>query len=42
MFFTWAFLELMAWFWVFVTVREERRELALRIQIRRAKEDERL
>jgi len=42
LFFTWAFLELICWFWVFLTVREERRELALRIQMRRAKEEERL
>jgi len=40
--FTWAFLEMVAWFWVFVTLREERREIAVRIAERRAAEDDRL
>ena len=35
-FFTWAFVELVTWFWIFVTLREERRELATRIAERRA------
>jgi hypothetical protein len=38
--FTWAFLEMMTWFWVFVTLREERREWAIRIQQKRAAEEE--
>jgi hypothetical protein len=28
--FTWAFVEMITWFWVFVTLREERRETAVR------------
>ncbi|PVH88260.1 hypothetical protein DL98DRAFT_508973 [Cadophora sp. DSE1049] len=38
--FTWAFVEMITWFWVFVTLREERREMALRIQQRRAAEED--
>lgn len=38
-FFTWAFVELVTWFWIFVTLREERREVAIRIAERRAAED---
>ncbi|KAG9248308.1 increased loss of mitochondrial DNA protein 1 [Calycina marina] len=40
--FTWAFLEMLTWFWVFLTLREERRELALRVQMKRASEENRL
>ncbi|KAH8754264.1 increased loss of mitochondrial DNA protein 1 [Hyaloscypha finlandica] len=40
--FTWAFVEMITWFWVFVTLREERREMAMRIAERRAAEDDRL
>jgi len=40
--FTWAFLEMLTWFWVFVTLREERRELALKVQRKRASEEDRL
>ncbi|KAE9381362.1 hypothetical protein N431DRAFT_392469 [Stipitochalara longipes BDJ] len=40
--FTWAFLEMVTWFWVFVTLREERREFAMRIAERRAADDDRL
>ncbi|KAF2262548.1 hypothetical protein CC78DRAFT_554521 [Lojkania enalia] len=29
--FTWAFLELATWFWVFVTLRDERRQRAMRL-----------
>lgn len=39
-FFTWAFVEVITWFWVFVTLREERREFAQRLAIRRAAEEE--
>lgn len=41
-FFTWAFVELITWFWVFVTLREERREMVQKIQERIAAEDDRL
>lgn len=37
--FTWAFVEMITWFWVFVTLREERSALALRIAQRRAADD---
>jgi hypothetical protein len=40
--FTWAFVEMITWFWVFVTLREERRDIALRIAQRRAAEEDRL
>lgn len=36
--FTWAFLEMITWFWVFVTLREERKEIAARQAERRAAE----
>ena len=29
--FTWAFVEMITWFWVFVTLREERRDAAIRL-----------
>ncbi|CZT03532.1 uncharacterized protein RCO7_06106 [Rhynchosporium graminicola] len=38
--FTWAFVEMITWFWVFVTLREERRDMVLRIQQRRAAEED--
>ncbi|TVY80387.1 hypothetical protein LSUE1_G003409 [Lachnellula suecica] len=41
-FFTWAFVEMITWFWAFITLREERRELALRIQQKVAAEADRL
>ncbi|KAL3417866.1 hypothetical protein PVAG01_10876 [Phlyctema vagabunda] len=40
--FTWAFLELIAWFWIFVSLREERRGIAQRVAQRRAAENDRL
>jgi hypothetical protein len=40
--FTFAFLEMVTWFWVFVTLREERSQFAMRIAERRAAEDDRL
>ncbi|KAE8452102.1 hypothetical protein EG329_001569 [Mollisiaceae sp. DMI_Dod_QoI] len=40
--FTWAFVEMITWFWIFVTLREERRETAIRIQQRRAAEEDML
>jgi hypothetical protein len=40
MVFSWAFLELVTWFWIFVTLREERREAAVKIAQRRAAQDE--
>ncbi|KAI9053440.1 hypothetical protein LZ554_002398 [Drepanopeziza brunnea f. sp. 'monogermtubi'] len=38
--FTWAFFEMITWFWVFVTLREERREMLARIQARKAAEED--
>jgi Increased loss of mitochondrial DNA protein 1 len=38
--FTWAFLEMITWFWLFVTLREERREFATRQAERRAAEND--
>jgi|TARA_R110002003_G_scaffold110_11_gene9329 cyanate permease len=40
--FTWGFLEMAAWFWVFVTLREERREKARKIVEKRQAEAARL
>ncbi|KAF2034681.1 hypothetical protein EK21DRAFT_56173 [Setomelanomma holmii] len=40
--FTWGFLEMAAWFWVFVTLREERREKARKIVEKRKAEADRL
>jgi len=40
--FTWAFVEMITWFWVFVTLREERRDRALKMQEKRAAEEDRL
>jgi hypothetical protein len=40
--FTWAFVELITWFWIYNTLREERREAALRAQRRREAEEDRL
>ncbi|KAH8676874.1 increased loss of mitochondrial DNA protein 1 [Tricladium varicosporioides] len=41
-FFTWAFMEMITWFWIFVTLREERREFMQKVERRRAAEDDRL
>jgi hypothetical protein len=38
--FSWAFLELVTWFWIFVTLREERREAAVKAARRKAAQDE--
>jgi hypothetical protein len=38
--FTWAFLELITWFWIFVTLREERREGAAKETRRRMAQEE--
>jgi hypothetical protein len=40
--FTWGFVEMAAWFWVFVTLRDERREKAKKIIAKRQAEAERL
>ncbi|KAL8709121.1 MAG: hypothetical protein Q9220_006142 [cf. Caloplaca sp. 1 TL-2023] len=38
--FTWGFLEMLCWFWVFITLRGEKRELAIRkAEKKRAEED---
>lgn len=36
--FTWSFLELSAWFWVFITLRDERRQKAIRLMEKRKAE----
>ena len=40
MVFTWAFVEMITWFWIFVTLREERRDLVQRMFAKRAAEEE--
>ncbi|KAF2255258.1 hypothetical protein BU26DRAFT_153164 [Trematosphaeria pertusa] len=40
--FTWGFLELAAWFWVFITLRDERRQRAMRLIEQRKAEHDRL
>ncbi|KAF8863347.1 hypothetical protein BDZ45DRAFT_670312 [Acephala macrosclerotiorum] len=40
--FTWAFVEMITWFWIYVTLREERTQMAIRIQARKAVEDDML
>ena len=42
MLFTWAFVEMITWFWVFVTLREERRDIAMRMARRKAAEEDML
>ncbi|KAI4120090.1 MAG: hypothetical protein LQ345_000046 [Seirophora villosa] len=37
--FTWSFLEMIYWFWIFVTLREERTELAVRREKRKRAEE---
>jgi hypothetical protein len=38
--FTWSFLEVVTWFWIFITLREERREAAVREAKKRALREE--
>jgi hypothetical protein len=40
--FTWAFVEMITWFWVFVTLREERRDRAVKMAEKMAAEEDRL
>jgi hypothetical protein len=40
--FTWGFIELSMWFWIFVTLREERRERARKIIDQRKAEADRM
>lgn len=40
--FTWGFLELSAWFWVFLTLRDERRQNAFQLMERRKAEADRM
>ncbi|PQE25232.1 hypothetical protein CJF32_00008541 [Rutstroemia sp. NJR-2017a WRK4] len=40
--FSWAFLEMVTWFWIFVTLREERREFAVKVARRKAADEDRL
>ncbi|EAT88823.1 hypothetical protein HBI56_039830 [Parastagonospora nodorum] len=40
--FTWGFCEMAAWFWVFVTLRDERREKVKKVVEKRAAEADRL
>ncbi|KAL8808350.1 MAG: hypothetical protein Q9182_000170 [Xanthomendoza sp. 2 TL-2023] len=37
--FTWSFLEMISWFWIFITLREERRELVMRKAERKRAEE---
>ncbi|MCJ1286911.1 hypothetical protein MMC26_006257 [Xylographa opegraphella] len=39
--FTWGFVELVTWFWIYVTLRDERRELLVKVHDERAREEER-
>ena len=38
--FTWAFVEMITWFWVWTTLREERRDMLVKAQEKRAREEE--
>lgn len=38
--FTWGFIEMIAWFWVFVTLREERQQIALKKAQKKAAEED--
>jgi len=38
--FTWGFVEMVWWFWVFVTLRDERREMAARKRAERERKRE--
>lgn len=40
--FTWGFMEVSAWFWVFTTLREERTERAKKIAEKEAREKDTL
>ncbi|MCJ1416640.1 hypothetical protein MMC32_002978 [Xylographa parallela] len=40
--FTWGFVELVSWFWIYVTLRDERREMLVKVQENRAKEEQRM
>lgn len=39
--FSFAFVEMISWFWVWTTLREERRDFMLKEQAKRAKEEDR-
>ncbi|KAI9894406.1 MAG: hypothetical protein M1814_003163 [Vezdaea aestivalis] len=38
--FTWVFVEMVSWFWIYTTIRDERKDAAIRIMNRRKAEDE--
>jgi len=40
--FTWAFVEMITWFWVFITLRDERRDAAAKAAQKRAAEEDML
>ncbi|KAI9670372.1 MAG: hypothetical protein M1817_004415 [Caeruleum heppii] len=40
--FTWAFIEMVSWFWIYVTLRDQRRESAIRLMEKRRAEEESL
>jgi hypothetical protein len=40
--FTWAFVEMITWFWIWTTLREERRDMLLKAQEKRAREEDML
>lgn len=40
MVFAWGFLELATWFWVYLLLREERRQVAMKLMEQRKREEE--
>ncbi|KAF1950385.1 hypothetical protein CC80DRAFT_426956 [Byssothecium circinans] len=40
--FSWGFLELAAWFWIFISLRDERRQRAIKLLERRKAEQDRM
>jgi hypothetical protein len=40
--FSWAFIEMITWFWIWTTLREERREMIVKAQEKKAREEEML
>ncbi|KAI9821582.1 MAG: hypothetical protein M1832_003256 [Thelocarpon impressellum] len=42
MVFTWAFVEMVTWFWVYVTLRDERREASAKLTAKRKAEEDSL
>ncbi|KAI9676219.1 MAG: hypothetical protein M1829_003048 [Trizodia sp. TS-e1964] len=38
--FTWAFVEMVTWFWIYVTLRDERRQMALMVLAKKRDEED--